>query len=142
MPDAEFETFQKSDNFGQIAESGSLQALLDYYEGWHQQALDGFSSITDQEMDLPSTYWESKPYSISFRLHRFDAHLRQHTIHAEKVLLKLGHAQTEAKMLLRLIYAALAEVEGLALSGKVPLEGLETLAASIEERRQEILKSL
>ena len=44
-----------------------------------------------------------------------EAHLRQHTIHAEKTLEALGRPPSEAMRLLRLIYAALAEAEGAAI---------------------------
>ena len=142
MPDEEFNRFSKSDNFAQVAESGSLQAMLEYYEGWHQRVMETCTTITHEEIGLPSVFWESKPYPIEFRLHRFDAHLRQHTIHAEKVLVKLGLEPTEAKRLLRLIYAALAEVEGLALAGFVPQAELENLAAGFETRRQEMIRAL
>jgi hypothetical protein len=47
-----------------------------------------------------------------FRLHRFDSHLRQHTVQVEKTLVALGRGPSEARRLLRLIHAALAEVEG------------------------------
>jgi hypothetical protein len=54
-------------------------------------------------------------------LHRFDAHLRQHTIQAEKTILAVIGAPSEARRLVRIIYAALAEVEGI-------LFGLENFA--------------
>ena len=50
---------------------------------------------------------------LEFRLHRFDAHLRQHTIQAEKTLLAVMGAPNETKRLIRIVYAALAEVEGI-----------------------------
>ena len=49
---------------------------------------------------------------LEFRLHRFDAHLRQHTIQAEKTVLALMGVPSEAKQLARIVYAALAEAEG------------------------------
>ncbi len=142
MPEEEFNTFWKSDNFDGIVETGSLRAMLDYYEGWHQRVVETFASISNEELCLPSMFWESKPYPVEFRLHRFDAHLRQHTIHAEKVLTKLGHEPTEAKRLLRLIYAALAEVESKALEGGASEAAHAALAEEIERRLQEILKAI
>ena len=50
--------------------------------------------------------------SLRFRLHRFDSHLRQHVVQIEKTLESIGRSPNEAQRLLRLIYAALAEVEG------------------------------
>ena len=68
---------------------------------------------------------------IEFRLHRFDAHLRQHTIQVEKTLLAVLGFPSEAKQLVRIVCAALADVEGI-------LIGAETMAdtdqVSVEDR--------
>jgi hypothetical protein len=58
---------------------------------------------------------------LEFRLHRFDAHLRQHTIQAEKTVLAVMGVPSEAKQLARIVLAALAEVEGI-------LFGLESIS--------------
>ena len=74
--------------------------------------------------DRDKIFWESTPMPLEFRLHRFDAHLRQHTIQIEKTLKAIGLPFTEAKRLLRLIYAALADVENQAI-GLEDFGGLE-----------------
>ena len=48
---------------------------------------------------------------LRFRLHRFEEHLRQHTIQLDKTLLGIGRPPTEAHRLVRNIYNALADVE-------------------------------
>jgi len=95
--------------------SGHWSDLLSYQQFFHQRILTDFSTITDAELDLPSKYWENQPMSVRFRLGRFDSHLRQHTVQIDKTLIAIGHAPTEARRLLRLIYAALGEAEGASL---------------------------
>jgi hypothetical protein len=50
-------------------------------------------------------------FPIRFRLHRFESHMRQHTIQIDKTLMLLGQPPTEVKRLLRLTYAAWADAE-------------------------------
>jgi hypothetical protein len=76
---------------------------------------------------------------VRFRLHRFDAHMRQHTIQMDKTRQALGLEPNEAQRLLRLIYAALAEVQALLLgAGEIGLPAAQALAAEIEARSDEV----
>ncbi len=89
-----------------------LAELHTWHAVFHEKVLREFAGISEVELGLPSMYWENEPMSLRFRLHRFDSHMRQHTVQADKTLASTGHGPNEAKRLLRLIYAALAEVEG------------------------------
>jgi hypothetical protein len=62
---------------------------------------------------------------IRFRLHRFEEHLRQHTIQLDKTLAGIGRPPTEAYRLVRNIYNVLADVE----SESAPAEQLRSAAA-------------
>lgn len=76
---------------------------------------------------------------VEFRLHRFDSHLRQHTVQVEKTLDMLNLQPNEARRLLRLIYTALAEVEGTAIGALgFGLEQRAALAGKIAKRTDEI----
>jgi hypothetical protein len=76
---------------------------------------------------------------LSFRLGRFDSHLRQHTVQIEKTLVDLGYLPNESKRLLRLIYAALAGVEGALLGApEISRREIELLAEKIATRTEEI----
>jgi hypothetical protein len=99
------------EEFVAISEKGDLAQTWAFYEALHGRALAEFATITDEELAGPSSWWEQEEYSLQYRLHRFDAHLRQHTVQAEKCLAAIGGAPNEAKRLLRLVYQALAEVE-------------------------------
>lgn len=89
-----------------------LPELQSFHANLHQRILADFSTITDQEIEMLSKFWEAEAYSLRFRLHRFDAHIRQHTIQIEMALHALGYFASESRQLLRLVYASLAEVEG------------------------------
>lgn len=91
---------------------GPLPELQSFHANLHQRILADFSTITDQEIEMLSKFWEAEAYSLRFRLHRFDAHIRQHTIQIEMALHALGYFASESRQLLRLVYASLAEVEG------------------------------
>ena len=82
-----------------------------WYAGLHERVLQTLSGCRDDELQAPSQWWEGYEVPAEFRLHRFDAHLRQHAVQIEKTLRALGRGPGEARMLLRHIYAALAEVE-------------------------------
>jgi hypothetical protein len=66
------------------------------------------------EMDAPTT-WSKYDVTARFRLHRWASHLREHTLHVEKILALLGRVPSEAERLTRLVLGAYGRLEGLAL---------------------------
>lgn len=92
--------------------SAPLPDLWAWFSALHDRALHELADIENVELDAPSLWWEEYDVPVEFRLHRFDAHLRQHTIQIEKTLAAINGAPTEARRLLRHIYSSLAEVEG------------------------------
>ena len=90
---------------------------------------------TDRRLgDLPAaamtrpTQWVQYDVDVRFRLHRFAAHLIEHTVHCEKTLAGLGWQATEGRRIVRRLTALLGEVEGLSGRGD---------AREIEERLAE-----
>jgi DinB family protein len=121
------------------AMAGTLAEIYAYYAAFHERVLREFAPISDAEIEAPARYWEGYSLPIRFRLIRFDSHLRQHTIQAEKTLDMLGRRPSEAMRLLRLAYAALAEAEGAALGA--PDAGAErrrATAAAIGKRAEDV----
>jgi len=119
--------------------TGPLEGMLAYHRTFHPEITNEFGNITDSELDWPSTFWEETRFPIHHRLHRFDAHIAQHTIQIDKTLVAIGQAPSESKRLMRKIYAALAEAEGMMI-GPEKIEDAVTLetASSIAERTKEI----
>ena len=100
------------EEFLPIMETGARAEMAAFHAANHDRALAEFAAMSDDEIDGPSLWWENEPYDLEYRLHRMDAHLRQHTIQIDKTRAQLGRPATEANRLLRLVYGALAEVEG------------------------------
>ena len=118
---------------------GPLDRMIAFHRDLHWQILHDFSQITDEELDLPSTFWEETRFPIQHRLHRYEAHFVQHTVQIEKTLAAIGQAPGESKQLLRRIYAALAEAEGMMLGPeKIDETVLLGTVSSITERTKEI----
>jgi hypothetical protein len=111
--------------------SGSRADALNALFRSHVTILRALDGVTDTELATPSWFWEDKGYSIRFRMHRFEEHMRQHTIQVDKTLAALGHPPTEAERLVRNIYTALAGLESVSGAG-VGQELLDRCAEQIE----------
>jgi hypothetical protein len=59
------------------------------------------------------TQWIHYDVDVRFRLHRFSAHLVEHTVQCEKTLAALGWSPPEGRRITRRLAALLGEVEGL-----------------------------
>ncbi len=117
----------------------SYDEMRTYHRNLHSEIVEEFSKITDQELDLPSTFWEKTRFPIRHRLHRYEAHFAQHTIQIDKTLVAIGQPPSESKRILRKIYAALAEAEGTMIGAdKMNEEAIRSTASSISARTQEI----
>lgn len=122
---------------------GPLAGIQSYYENLHERILFEFAGIADDELGPSSHYWEEYPLPLRFRLHRFDSHLRQHTVQVDKTLAAIGRVPNEARRLLRLVYAALAEAEGAAIGvWEVAEELWDEAAEMISERTDEVAEIL
>ncbi len=139
MTEDAWNSFWASAPFSDLAEHGSLSQIQAYYASLHMRILREFSPLSGVELGLHIRYWESEPYSLEFRLHRFASHLRQHTIQAEKTLALLGLPLTETHRLLRNIFNALAGVDNLTLGDECfGMDHQVQLAAEIERLSAEI----
>jgi hypothetical protein len=118
---------------------GPLDKMVAYHHGLHRGILEEFSQIADEELVLPSTFWEETRFPIRHRLQRYEAHFVQHTVQIDKALVEIGQAPTESKRLLRKIFAALAEVEGWMIGVEtIDQTAILATASSISERTREI----
>ena len=59
------------------------------------------------------TVWGHFEVDVRFRLHRFGAHVVEHTVQCEKTLAALGWRETEGRRIVRRLTALLGEIEGL-----------------------------
>ena len=119
--------------------NGPLDGMIAYHRGLHSGIIEDFKAISDEELELPSTFWEETRFPIQHRLHRYEAHFTQHTIQIDKTLVAIGQSPSESKQLLRKIFAALAEVEGIMIgTEKMDDAAIHATASSISERVNEI----
>jgi len=117
----------------------AFEEMLAYHRGFHPAIIENFSKITDEGLDLPSTFWEETRFPIKHRLHRYEAHFAQHTIQIDKTLVAIGQAPSESKRLLRKTFAALAEAEGMMIGAeKMDDAAILATASSISERTKAI----
>ena len=143
LSDEGWDAFWAGDPYEALAESGSFSELLAYYRGLHERVLETFAGVSDAELDEPVVFWESQPMPVRFRLHRFESHLRQHTIQMDKALVAPGLASGEARRLVRMVYTGLAEVQGQLIgAGDICANVCADLAAEIDRRTEEIERIL
>ena len=129
MSEADYETLM----------GGPLEGMLAYHREFHAEIINEFSRISEEELDLPSTFWEETRFPIRHRLQRYEAHFTQHTIQIDKTLAAIGQAPSESKRLIRKLYAALAEAEGMMIGAeKMDDTAIRATASSISERTREI----
>jgi hypothetical protein len=139
IPDEAWDTISGLDEAAfQALVEGPYANLESYYGTLHDRVVREFADIDDEELAAPSVYWEGNEMSLRFRLHRFDSHLRQHTIQVDKTLEAIGCAPNEARRLLRLVYGALADAEGATIGAwdvgrELKRAAAETITARTDE---------
>ena len=102
----------------------------------HRRVLRELGALRDGDLEKLAGFWDGlKP--IRFRMHRFEAHMIQHTIQVDKTLEWIGRSPTEARRLVRVLYRDLAAVEMLSSEGFGQRERDEA-AQIIGERAAEI----
>ncbi len=93
------------------AAEGSRHAVLAQLLASRDETLETLSGLPDSGLEQPIRFWEDDLYSLRFRLIRFELHLRQHIIQADKTMARIGHPPAEAERLVRLLYRGLGAVE-------------------------------
>lgn len=133
--DAEWEAFRRPfvDARTPVLEAmvtADVAGIRDAFAEIHIRNLRELADVKDEELAADAWFWDG-PMPIRFRLHRFEEHLRQHTVQLDKTLVGIGRPPTEAHRLVRNLYNALADVE----SERVLAADLRARVASEIERR-------
>lgn len=128
--ESEFKEFRKAYAPPKDAVTGPIESIRNAFFEIHRRVLRELGDVTDAELEKRATFWEDEPMPIRFRLHRFEEHLRQHTIQLDKTLAVI-RPPTEAHRLVRNIYNALADVE----MADAPAEDLRSAAANVISER-------
>jgi DinB superfamily len=115
---------------------GGIADVRDALFEIHTRVLRELGGLADADLEREAMFWDGdKP--IRFRMHRFEAHMIQHTIQVDKTLEWLGRAPTEARRLVRVLYRDLAAVEMLS-SNQFGQEERDEVAKAIGDRATEI----
>jgi hypothetical protein len=96
----------------QMDASGDVGAILGRLGDARMDTDRWLGDVPLEGMTRP-TVWVQCPVDVRFRLHRFAAHLVEHTIQCEKTLAALGSQPTEGRRIARRISAAVGAVERL-----------------------------
>ncbi|HEV8228044.1 MAG TPA: DinB family protein [Methylomirabilota bacterium] len=95
----------------QIDVSGDIEAILGRVRERRGETDRRLGNLSPAAMIRP-TQWMQYDVDVRFRLHRFAAHMIEHTIQCEKTLAALGWRMTEGRRIVRRVTGTLGEVEG------------------------------
>ena len=108
--------------------SGDVGTLLARIAAERAETNRRLGALAPAAMTRP-TVWVHFDIDVRFRLHRFAAHIAEHTIQCDKTLDALGWRQTEARRIVRQIWALVGELEGLGADAE--LSALASVAESL-----------
>jgi len=91
---------------------GGIEVLLARLADARAETDRWLGDVAPAGMTRP-TIWGGYEIDVRFRLHRFAAHVVEHTIQCEKTLLMLGWHPAEGRRIARCVAAAIGEIEGL-----------------------------
>jgi hypothetical protein len=119
---------------------GSLDDIRAFHRANRDRIVGRFAELTDDELAAASRFWDGERPN-RFRLGRFESHLRQHTIQAEKAVQAIIGAPREVERLLRLLARATGDLEAAAIgAGPELIEPVVgTLTDEIRARGDELV---
>jgi len=125
------------------AMDGSLDDIRTFHRASRDRIVDRLAGMTDDEMEQMSPFWDGERPN-RFRLGRFESHLRQHTIQAEKAVQATMGAPREVERLLRLLARATGDVEAAAIRADPGLLEpiLAPLTTEIADRADELVAAI
>jgi hypothetical protein len=96
----------------QIDATGGIRQILARIAAARAETNQWLGDLPAAAMTRP-TQWVEYDIDVRFRLHRFAAHLIEHTLQCEKTLAALGWRPTEGRLIVRRLTGLLGEIEGL-----------------------------
>lgn len=95
-----------------LPSTGDGAALLARLAAARAESARSLDDVPPAALTRP-TRWMHYAIDVRFRLHRFAAHIAEHAVQCEKTLAALGWQPTEGRRIVRLVAAAIGEIEGL-----------------------------
>ena len=96
----------------QLNAEGGIREILTRLGDTRAETNRRLGDLAPAQMTRP-TVWVQYDIDVRFRLHRFAAHVAEHTIQCEKTLAALGWQPTEGRRIARQLAALVGEIEGL-----------------------------
>ena len=125
----------------EIDAAGLMEDVMATYASIHQEAIDATNHLSGSDLEAVGVWWEGYPVTVWFRMHRYAAHLREHTIQIDKTLAALEQSPTESERLARGIHLALADVEiALSLDLVTTATEFDALAEEFETQRERLTR--
>lgn len=126
-------------HYADYPETGTMAEVMGRYEELHRRVVASCMALEDGQLDALNVWWEDYEVPVWYRMHRFDAHLREHCIQVDKTLAALDRAPTEAERLARLLHQSLAdlEIELVAPDGEGQSRSA-SLAVDFDARREQL----
>lgn len=123
--------------------AGSIDEIREFHRAARDRIVGHLRTISDDELSLTSPFWDGTRAN-RFRLGRFESHMRQHTIQAEKAVQAVVGAPREVERLLRLLARALGDVEAASIGADPALvaDVLAPLSAEIAGRTTELTAAI
>lgn len=112
----------------QIHASGDVSEILARIAAARAETNEWLGNLTSAVLTRP-TQWMHYDIDVRFRLHRFAAHLVEHTVQCEKTLAALDWRPSEGRLIVRRLAGLLGEIEGLG-----GLEEVRELEGRLAER--------
>jgi hypothetical protein len=122
---------------------GSLDDIRAFHRTVRDRIAGRLGPMVDDELAASSAFWDgTRPNR--FRLGRFESHLRQHTIQAEKAIQVTVGPPREVERLLRLLARATGDVEAAGAGADPALlaEILDPLRGEIVERGEQLAAAI
>jgi hypothetical protein len=91
--------------------AGTLRDIRTRLDAMLDLAVGLLGDVDDASRLEAPGIWVGYAVTIRFRLHRFAAHLREHTIQVEKTLAMLGRQLREVERIVRMILGAYGRLE-------------------------------
>jgi hypothetical protein len=102
----------------QMDVSGETNDILDRIALARAETNRRLGDVAPAAMTRP-TAWVHYDVDVRFRLHRFAAHIVEHTVQCEKTLAAVGWRATEGRHIARRVAALVGEIEGLGATAEV-----------------------
>ena len=125
------------------AMAGSLDDIREFHRAVRDRIAARLAPMTEDDLAGTSAFWDGVRVN-RFRLGRFESHLRQHTIQAEKAVQAIIGAPREVERLLRLLARATGDVEAAAIRADPGLLEpiLAPLATEVGDRADELVAAI